>query len=102
MITRLWHGWTTRANADAYEQFLLTELFPSMRAISGFRGAEVLRRPDGAEVAFVTLTRFASLDAIRAFAGVDYEVPVLEPQALALLSRYDKRALHFDTASFRS
>jgi antibiotic biosynthesis monooxygenase (ABM) superfamily enzyme len=101
MITRLWRGWTATQDADAYERFLLTELFPSMRAIPGFRGAEVLRRPDGAEVAFVTLTRFDSLDAIRAFAGDDYEVPVLEPQARALLSRYDERALHFDTAAFR-
>lgn len=100
MITRLWRGWTSREDADAYEQFLLTELFPSMRAIPGFRGAEVLRRPDGDEVAFVTLTRFDSLDAIRAFAGADYEVPVLEPQALAVLSRHDERALHFDSASF--
>jgi antibiotic biosynthesis monooxygenase (ABM) superfamily enzyme len=102
MITRLWRGWTASEDADSYEQFLLTELFPSMRAIPGFRGAEVLRRPDGGEVAFVTLTRFASIDAIRAFAGADYEVPVLEPQALALLSHYDERALHFDTSSFRT
>jgi antibiotic biosynthesis monooxygenase (ABM) superfamily enzyme len=100
MITRLWRGWTSREDADPYEQFLLTELFPSMRAIPGFRGAEVLRRPDGDEVAFVTLTRFDSLDAIRAFAGADYEVPVLEPQALAVLSRHDERALHFNSASF--
>ena len=47
-----------------------------MRAIAGFIGADVLRRPDGDEEAFVTLTRFASLDAIRAFAGDDYERPV--------------------------
>jgi heme-degrading monooxygenase HmoA len=66
MITRLWQGWTASEDADAYEQFLLTELFPSMQEIPGFRGAEVLRRPDGGEVAFVTLTRFDSLDAIRA------------------------------------
>ena len=89
-------------DADAYEQFLLTDLFPSMRAIPGFRGAEVLRRPDGGEVAFVTLTRFDSLEAVRAFAGADYEVPVLEPRALALLSHYDQRALHFDASSFRT
>jgi antibiotic biosynthesis monooxygenase (ABM) superfamily enzyme len=100
MITRLWRGWTSREDAKTYEQFLLTELFPSMRAIPGFRGAEVLRRLDGDEVAFVTLTRFDSLDAVRAFAGPNYEVPVLEPQALAVLSRHDERALHFDSASF--
>jgi len=71
-----------------------------MRDIDGFQGADVLRRAAGVEVAFVTLTRFASLDAIRAFAGVDPDVPVLEPRALALLSRYDERAQHFETASF--
>jgi antibiotic biosynthesis monooxygenase (ABM) superfamily enzyme len=100
MITRLWRGWTATENADAYEGFLLGELFPLMRDIDGFQGADVLRRAGEDEVAFVTLTRFASLDAVRAFAGDDPEVPVLEPQALALLSRYDARAQHFDTTSF--
>ena len=100
MITRLWRGWTTIDDADAYERFLLGELFPSMREIPGFHGAEVLRRVDDGEVAFVTLTRFDSVAAIRAFAGDDYEAPVLEPQALALLARYEQRALHFDTATF--
>ena len=97
MITRLWRGWTTAKNADAYEAFLLNELFPAMAGIPGFRGAEVLRRSDGDEVAFITLTRFDSMAAIRAFAGDDVEVPVLEPEALRLLSRYDDRAAHFDT-----
>jgi len=101
MITRVWRGWTAAEQADAYERFLLGDLFPSMRTIPGFRGAEVLRRPDGHEVAFVALTRFDSLDAIRAFAGDHYELPVLEPEALAVLSRYDKQALHFDTIAFQ-
>jgi hypothetical protein len=100
VITRLWRGWTATENAVAYERFLLSELFPSMRSIPGFRGAEVLRRTEGDEVAFITLTRFDSLDDIRTFAGDEYESPVLEPQARALLSRYDPRALHFDTATF--
>jgi heme-degrading monooxygenase HmoA len=100
MITRLWRGWTTSGNADAYERFLIEELFPSMRRIPGFDGAVVLRRVEGDEVGFVTLTRFESLDAIRAFAGDDYEVPVLEPPAVALLSRYEERAAHYDTTSF--
>ena len=100
MITRMWRGWTASEDADAYEAFLLGELFPAMRQIDGFRGADVLRRVDGGEVAFVTLTRFDSLEAIRAFAGEDYETPVLEPQALALLSRYEPRAVHYETAGF--
>jgi antibiotic biosynthesis monooxygenase (ABM) superfamily enzyme len=100
VITRLWRGWTTTDSADAYERFLLRELFPQMREIPGFRGADVLRCAGEGEVAFVTLTRFDSLAAIRAFAGDDYETPVLEPTARALLSRYDARAQHFETSSF--
>jgi antibiotic biosynthesis monooxygenase (ABM) superfamily enzyme len=99
VIARLWRGWTSAENADPYERFLLIALFPSMRDIPGFRGAEVLRRADGPEVAFVTITRFETLDAVKAFAGDDYETPVLEPEALALLSRYDERAQHFEVAS---
>jgi antibiotic biosynthesis monooxygenase (ABM) superfamily enzyme len=102
VITRLWRGWTPPNRADYYERFLLEELFPAMGTIPGFLGADVLRRRDGDEVAFVTLTRFESLDAIRAFAGEDYEIPVLEPQALEVLSRYDERAEHFETRSFRT
>jgi antibiotic biosynthesis monooxygenase len=96
----MWRGWTAPENADAYQRFLVDHLFPAMREIEGFRGADVLRRDDGNEVAFVTLTRFDSLDAIKAFAGEGYEQPVLEPRALELLSRYDGRAEHFDTAPF--
>ena len=102
MITRVWHGWTSDANAGAYERFLLTELFPSMREIPGFRGADVLRREEDGEVGFVTLTRFESLDDIRAFAGDDLEAAALEPTARALLSRYEPRARHYETSSFET
>jgi hypothetical protein len=43
MITRVWRGWTAEADADDYQRFLLAELFPAMRTISGFLGAEVFR-----------------------------------------------------------
>jgi antibiotic biosynthesis monooxygenase (ABM) superfamily enzyme len=87
MITRRWRRWTTVENADAYRRFLLDELLPSMREIPGFRGADILRRLEHDEVAFITLTRFDSVAAIQAFAGDDYETAVLEPLALALLAR---------------
>jgi antibiotic biosynthesis monooxygenase (ABM) superfamily enzyme len=99
-ITRLWRGWTTLADAEDYEGFLLDELFPSMRSIPGFLGADVLRRPDGEEAAFITLTRFRCLDDISAFAGDPVDVPVIEPRAAELLVRFDERAQHYETTSF--
>jgi antibiotic biosynthesis monooxygenase (ABM) superfamily enzyme len=96
----MWRGWTSAEHADEYERFLLGSLFPSLGSIAGFRGADVLRRPDGDEVAFVTLVRFDSVDDVIAFAGASYETPVLEPEALALLSRHDDRAVHYETSRF--
>ena len=98
MIARLWRGWTSQADADAYERFLREHMFPSMLRVQGFTGAELLRHDAGSEVAFVTITRFESLDAVRRFAGEDYERAVIEPEARVLLTRHDERSEHFDVA----
>jgi heme-degrading monooxygenase HmoA len=96
VIARLWHGWTSRQDADAYERFLHDVMFPSIHRVGGFLGAELLRRDLDDEVAFVTITRFESLDAVRAFAGDDYERAVVEPEARQLLSRFDERSEHYE------
>lgn len=80
--------------------FPAAKLFPSLRAIPGFLGAEVLCRQVGTEAAFVTLVRFENMADVLAFVGEDYETPVLEPEARRLLSRYDDQAIHFETATF--
>jgi heme-degrading monooxygenase HmoA len=95
MIARLWRGWTTPENADAYEEFLRTTMFPSIHRVPGFLGADLLRRDLDGEVAFVTITRFDSLEAVRAFAGEAYEQAVVEPEARRLLSRLDERSEHY-------
>jgi antibiotic biosynthesis monooxygenase (ABM) superfamily enzyme len=98
----MWRGWTRADAAGDYEQFLLEELLPSMRSIPGFISADVLRRNEADEVAFVTLTRFRSIDDIRAFAGDRFDAPVIEPKAAELLNRYDERATHYETSSFEA
>jgi heme-degrading monooxygenase HmoA len=99
MISRLWHGWTTRANADAYEKLLREQVLPGIRRVRGFEGAQVLRREDKdtKEMEFIVTTRFASLDAVKEFAGDDYEVAVILPEAHRLLSRFDARSAHYET-----
>jgi heme-degrading monooxygenase HmoA len=98
VIVRLWHGWTAPEHADAYERLLEEEIFRGIaaRAISGYRGIELLRRSTGGEVEFVTVMRFDSIEAVRAFAGEDYEVAVVPPAARRLLSRFDARSAHFE------
>ena len=97
MISRIWHGWTTRENADAYERLLRTEIFHGIarRSIQGYRGIHLLRRDVDDGVEFVTIMWFDSLDAVRAFAGDSYEVAVVPPKARQLLSRFDARSAHY-------
>jgi heme-degrading monooxygenase HmoA len=96
MIARMWHGWTKPNDADTYENLLREEMFPSMGPIDGFEGAYLLRRAPGEEVEFVTITLFTSLDAVRRFAGEDYETAVLHPEAIELLSHHDPKSVHYE------
>ena len=104
MIARIWHGWTDPAQADAYERLLQEEIFAGIaeREIAGYRGIQLLRRPAGAEVEFVTIMWFDSLDAVRTFAGADYEQCVVPPAARAILARFDQRSQHYQVLEQRS
>lgn len=99
MITRIWHGWTTPANAPAYENLLLNEIFTGIaaRRIAGYRGISLCKRDAGADVEFVTIMWFDSLDAVRAFAGEDYAAAVVPAKARAVLSRFDVVSAHYET-----
>jgi antibiotic biosynthesis monooxygenase (ABM) superfamily enzyme len=97
MISRIWHGWTVPANADAYEALLKSEIFTGIqsRNIPGYRGIHLLRRDVGDEVEFITIMWFDSLEAVRIFAGEDYEAAVVLPKARALLAHFDARSQHY-------
>jgi hypothetical protein len=98
MISRIWHGWTTPENADAYEALLKSEIFIGIheRQITGYRGIQLFRREAGSEVEFITVMWFDSLDAVRVFAGEDYEVAVVPPKARSILSHFDARSQHYE------
>jgi len=98
MISRVWHGWTNRENANAYERLLRSEIFSAIgkRSIKGYRGIHLLRRNVDEGVEFVTIMWFDSFDAVRAFAGEDYEAAVVPPKAIELLLRFDARSAHYE------
>jgi len=103
MISRIWHGWTTFENADIYEALLKEEIFVGIeeRQIHGFRSIQLLRREDGAEVEFVTIMIFDSLEAVREFAGENYEIAVVPDKARAVLSRFDHKSQHYEIRAER-
>ena len=100
MIDRIWHGWTTPANADEYERLLREEILPSFadEGIDGYRGARLLRRDadGGDEVEFVTILRFDSIESVKAFAGEAYREAHVPDAAREVLKRYDDRARHYE------
>lgn len=104
MISRIWHGWTTPENADIYEELLKSEIFVGIqdRQIAGFHGIHLLRRDLVDEVEFVTIMWFDSLDAVRAFAGDDYEVAVVPAKARAVLKHFDPRSQHYEVKAHRT
>jgi heme-degrading monooxygenase HmoA len=98
MIGRIWHGWTSHENADAYERLLREEIFKWIESkdIAGYQGIQLLRRRLDDEVEFVTIMWFDDLDAVRQFAGEDYETAVVPPDAQKLLSHYDAVSAHYE------
>lgn len=98
MIGRIWRGWTSHENADAYETLVQNEVFKGIEAmnIPGLQGIHLLRRqvPEGVE--FSTIMWFDSLDDVRAFQGEDYEQAYVPEEARRLLARFDERSAHYD------
>jgi heme-degrading monooxygenase HmoA len=98
MISRIWRGWTTPENADAYEALLKAEVFTGIisRGITGFQGIDLLRRELDATVEFVTIMWFDSLEAVKQFSGEDYERAYVPPKAREVLGRFDERSQHYE------
>jgi hypothetical protein len=98
MISRIWHGYTIPANADAYESLLKNEIFAGIRGrdIPGFQEIQLFRRDFEKEVEFITVMWFDSIEAVRVFAGDDYEASVVPPKARQLLSHFDDRSQHYE------
>lgn len=96
MIARHWRGWTKPENANDYEQLLKNRVLPELKTIEGYRGGYILRNDGADESEFVVINFFDSLDVVRKFAGANYSVPVFEPEAKALLSRFEPVADHYE------
>jgi heme-degrading monooxygenase HmoA len=96
MIVRIWRGRADRARADAYPRHFRDHVVPDLRRVPGFLGAHLARRDHGDGIEFTVLTRWASMEAIRAFAGDHVTTAVVEPGAVAALTDYDAQVEHHE------
>ncbi len=102
-IKRIWHGWTSVANAAAYENLLHEDIFPAIEAkkIPGYRSIELLRRDLGDQTEFITVMAFDTLDNVIAFQGADYQRAYVPGQAQRVLQRWDDVSAHFAVREVR-
>ena len=101
MIQRIWHGYTTPENAEAYEILLKKEIMPGIasKQIPGYLGMQILRRVSEEnlrEIEFITIMTFSKLEDIKGFVGEDYIVANLPEKALKILNRYDTHSQHYE------
>jgi len=95
MIARIWKGYCSAETAESYEALLKSTILPGIHRVSGYCGALLFKRQDqrgGTE--FTTMTLFVDLEAVRRFAGDDYETAVVPAAARKLLARFDDRSEH--------
>jgi heme-degrading monooxygenase HmoA len=96
MFARLWCGRSFPKNAPDYAAHVSDTVFPSLREMHGYRGAQLLSRAIDDRIEFLAMTYWDRLDDVRQFAGADIEVAKIEPRAKELLSDYDPFARHFE------
>ena len=96
MIARIWHGYTTKENADKYEKLLKEEVFVGieLKNIKGYKGISLLRREMGDETEFTTIMQFESIEDVKQFAGEDYETAYVPAKARLILKRFDPTSVH--------
>ena len=94
MIIREWRCRARQSEAAKYPDHFRSEVIPELRSVQGFVGALLSQRQSGDYVEFLVLTRWNSMDAIRAFAGA--ENAVIDPRAMATVVAYDDKVRHYD------
>jgi heme-degrading monooxygenase HmoA len=96
LIARIWHGVTPAARADEYTAYLRQTGERECRATPGNRGVYILRRVRNDRAEFTFLSLWESLDAIRRFAGEDYEKAHYYPEDRNFLLELEPFVEHYD------
>jgi hypothetical protein len=99
LTVRTWSATADAEGAANYSHYFTGTLLPELRQRPGFEGAYLLRRDLNDSVELTAHTFWASPDAIRAFAGDDITVAIVEPEARALLLDFDRTATHRSVAA---
>jgi heme-degrading monooxygenase HmoA len=95
-IMRIWRGWTRRADAAAYEDYLLRTGFAGYTATEGNAGAYFTCRHDAGRTEFCLVTLWSSWEAIRSFAGEEPAKAVFYPEDDRFLVDRELTVSHYE------
>ena len=99
MIARIWRGVTRESDKDTYFDYLQETGLKEYAAFPGNQGVWVLRRVSDGEAEFTLISLWESWDAIKAFAGPDYERAVYYPEDKRFLRHLDPEVKHYEVLS---
>ena len=96
MIARTWKGSVRREDADRYAEYMQGTGVAGYARIPGNRGVWMLRRDVGDDrTEFLMFTLWESLDAVKSFAGEDYESAVFYPEDERFLVERELTSAHY-------
>ena len=96
MIARIWKGAVARRDGEAYADYMQETGVAGYVSTPGNQGAWMLRRDVGDRTEFLMFTLWDSLDAVKAFAGEDYETAVFYPEDDRYLVERDLTSAHYE------
>ena len=99
MIARIWRGVTRETDKDTYFEYLQETGLKEYDSIPGNRDVWVLRRRFEGRAEFTLISHWESWDAIKAFAGANYEKAVYYPQDEKFLLEMLPKVEHYEILS---
>jgi heme-degrading monooxygenase HmoA len=99
MIARIWRGAVRQPDGDVYEQYIRDTGVAEYKATAGNLGVTMMRREVGDRTEFMLLSLWESLDAVKAFAGEDYEKGVYYPEDDRYLVERDEKSSHWEVTA---
>ncbi len=99
MMARVWRGVVAAEDGDAYAAYMQDTGLAGYARTPGNQGAWMLRRDVGELTEFLTFTLWDSLDAVKAFAGEDYETAVYYPEDDRFLVERDATCAHYQVTA---
>ena len=99
MIARLWHGITAASKADEYLEYLDKTGIQDYRATEGNLSVQLLRRIEGEQAHFLIITLWESVEAIKKFAGEEYEKARYYPEDQYFLLEFEEKVVHYEVMS---